>query len=54
MSDVNIGKVNDPTERTFNEVPPPQIKASSDSSFEEDIPKQYQRIVKTYFKEITK
>lgn len=54
MSDVDIGKVRDPTERTFREVPPPDIKASSDTSFEENIPKQYQRIVKTYFKEITK
>lgn len=54
MSDVDIGKVKDPQERTFREVPPPEIRATTDTSFEEDIPKQYQRIVKTYFKEITK
>ncbi|MBS3148998.1 hypothetical protein J4219_09055 [Candidatus Woesearchaeota archaeon] len=54
MSDVDIGKVRDPTARTFQEVAPPDIKASSDTSFEENIPKQYQRMVKTYFKEITK
>ncbi len=54
MSDVNIGKVKPPEERKFREVPPPEIKATTDVSFEEQIPKQYQRIVKTYFKEITK
>lgn len=53
-SDVDIGKVNDPEERNFREVPPPEIRASSDVSFEENIPKEYQRIVKTYFKEITR
>ncbi len=53
-SDVDIGNVRDPTERNFREVPPPEIKATTDVSFEEQIPKQYQRIVKNYFKEITK
>ncbi len=53
-SDVDIGKVNPPEERQFREVPPSEIKATTDVSFEEQIPKQYQRIVKTYFKEITK
>ena len=54
LSDVDIGKVHNPEERTFREVPPSEIKATTDTSFEESIPKQYQRIVKTYFKEITK
>jgi hypothetical protein len=54
LSDVDIGKVKPPEERRFREVPPPEIKATSDVSFEEEIPKEYQRIVKTYFKEITK
>jgi len=54
LSDVDIGKVNPPEERSFRDVPPPEIKATSDVSFEENIPKQYQRIVKTYFKEITR
>jgi hypothetical protein len=54
MSDVDIGRVRPPEERTFREVAPPEIKATTDVSFEEQIPKQYQRIVKTYFKEITK
>ncbi len=54
MSDVDIGTIHDPEERQFREVPPSEIRAITDTSFEEDIPKQYQRIVKTYFKEITK
>lgn len=54
MSDVDIGTVRPPEERRFREVPPPEIRATTDVSFEEDIPKQYQKIVKTYFKEITK
>jgi len=53
-SDVNIGTVHDPEDRNFREVPPSEIRAAADVSFEEDIPKQYQRIVKTYFKEITR
>lgn len=53
-SDVEIGTVNEPENRQFREVPPPEISATADASFEEQIPKQYQRIVKTYFKEITK
>lgn len=52
-TDVDIGTVNPPESRSFREVPPPQIRATSDQSYEENIPKQYQRIVKTYFKEIT-
>ncbi len=54
LSDVDIGKVRDPEEKKFRQVAPPEIRATTDVSFEEDIPKQYQRIVKTYFKEITK
>ncbi|MBW3016030.1 hypothetical protein KY309_00285, partial [Candidatus Woesearchaeota archaeon] len=53
-SDVEIGTVKDVEQREFREVPPPEIRAIADVSFEEEIPKQYQRIVKTYFKEITK
>lgn len=53
-SDVEIGSVKDVEEKKFREVPPPDIKAMADVSFDEEIPKQYQRIVKTYFKEITK
>lgn len=54
LSDVDVGKVRPPEDKTFQEVAPPQIRAQADQSYEEDIPKQYQRIVKTYFKEITR
>ena len=54
MSDVNIGKIKPVEDERFQEVAPREIKATSDVSFEEQIPKQYQRIVKTYFKEITR
>jgi len=54
MSDVVIGSIRPVEDRSFREVPPPEIKADSDSSYEEDIPKEYQKIVKTYFREITK
>lgn len=53
-SDVDIGKVNDPTNRRFREVPASEIRAASQGAYEEDIPKEYQKIVKTYFSEITK
>lgn len=53
-SDVEIGTVRELEDRQFREVAPPEIRAIADVSFEEEIPKQYQRIVKTYFKEITK
>ncbi|PIN74438.1 hypothetical protein COV18_07340 [Candidatus Woesearchaeota archaeon CG10_big_fil_rev_8_21_14_0_10_37_12] len=54
-SDVVIGQVNDPRTISFDKsVPPLEIKASSDASYEEDIPKEYQKIVKNYFREITK
>lgn len=54
MSDVDIGKVNAPEDLSFREVPPTEIRGSSDSSYEEEIPKEYQRMVKKYFKEITR
>jgi hypothetical protein len=53
LSDVDIGKVNDPVQREFKEVPPSVIEATTDASFEESIPKNYQRMVKTYFRQIS-
>ncbi len=52
-SDIDIGMIKPPDEKKFREVAPPQIKATSDQSYEDNIPKEYQKIVKTYFKEIT-
>jgi len=55
LDKVNIGKVLPPQPKEFaNNVAPPEIKASTDTSFEEQIPAQYQRMVKTYFTSITK
>lgn len=55
MSDVDISQIKDPIRGdSFGEVYPTDIEASTDASYEESIPKQYQRIVKTYFKEIAK
>jgi hypothetical protein len=53
-SDSQIGTFKDVESRTFREVPPREIRASTDASFEDSIPKQYQKIVKTYFRQITK
>jgi hypothetical protein len=54
LSDVDISKVNDPVSSdNFNAVMPFDIGASTDASYDDSIPKQYQRIVKTYFKEIS-
>lgn len=52
-SDAQIGTIKDPTQRSTRSVPPREIKASGSGSFEDQIPRQYQRIVKTYFREIT-
>jgi len=52
-SDAQIGTIKDPEERNFRSVPPREISASGAGSFEDQIPRQYQRIVKTYFREIT-
>lgn len=55
LSDVDISQINDPRNtNNFDEVMPIEISAMTDASYEESIPKQYQRIVKTYFKEISK
>ena len=54
MSEVEVGSVRDVQDRTFKEKAPEEIVASTDASYQEDIPREYQRVVKTYFKEITK
>ena len=53
MSDVDISKVREPEERKFRSSVPVEISAQTDSSFEDSIPKDYQKIVKNYFKDIT-
>ena len=55
MSDVDISKISDPDRnKDFRSVPPADIGATTDASYEESIPKQYQRIIKRYFNEISK
>lgn len=54
LSDVDISKIEDPRERTFRSSVPKEISAQTDASFEDSIPKDYQKIVKNYFKDITK
>lgn len=54
LSDVDISKIEDPRERTFRSSVPREISAQTDASFEDSIPKDYQKIVKNYFRDITK
>lgn len=54
LSDADISQINDPESRAFNSNVPREIAATTDASFEEGIPKGYQKIVKSYFREITK
>lgn len=54
MSDIDIGRTKPPESQEFTSTLPKEIKASTDVSFQESIPKGYQRIVKSYFREISK
>ncbi len=54
LSDIDIGKTKPPESREFTSSLPEEIKATTDVSFQESIPKGYQRIVKSYFREIAK
>lgn len=54
MSDVDITKQGQKRQQDFRDVPPKEISATTEKSYGETIPKGYQKIVKSYFKEITK
>jgi len=54
LSDADISKTKEPEHRKFRSTVPTEIAASTDASYEESIPKGYQKIVKSYFREITK
>jgi hypothetical protein len=54
LSDIDIGKTKPPESKEFTSTMPKEISASTDVSFQESIPKGYQRIVKSYFSEISK
>ncbi len=54
MNDIDISRVSDPKKRYFDEiVPPTEIEANTDASYEEAIAGKYRRIVKTYFNGIS-
>lgn len=54
LSDIDITKQKDRKPQEFQEVPPQEIGAKTDKAYGESIPKGYQKIVKSYFKEISK
>ncbi len=54
MSDIDITKQKDRKPQEFQEVAPKEISATTDKAYGESIPKGYQKIVKSYFKEISK
>lgn len=55
MSEINIDDVQDIPEKGFEPSPfPEDIRASSDASFDEKIPKENKEIVKRYFSKIAK
>jgi len=54
LSDIDISQIKDPEHREFKSNVPTEIAGSTDASFEESIPKGYQKIVKSYFRQIVK
>ena len=54
QSEVDISKIKDPEDKAFKSTKAKDIGGSQDSSYQESIPKNYQKIVQNYFKEITK
>jgi len=54
LSDLNVNKVKPPEEQKFREGLPREIVASPEASYEENIPKEHQQIVKNYFSQIVK
>ncbi len=55
MSDVHISEILDPQDQFFDEVMgATEIEATTDASFGESYSKEYQRIVRYYFSEISK
>ena len=55
QNDLDLSKVKDPEKKEFkSEFAPKEIKAEADVSYEENIPKNYHKIVKTYFTGIAK
>mgnify|MGYP001573512604 FL=1 len=55
QSDLDISRVKDPEKHDFqSNYAPREIKASVDASLQEDLPKNYYKVVKNYFSQISK
>jgi hypothetical protein len=55
QSDVDISKIEETEPKQFSASgPPADIGATTDATYEENIPKNYRRIVKNYFSQISK
>ncbi|MBI4918661.1 hypothetical protein HY837_01935 [archaeon] len=55
QTEIDINKIKDPEENTFeSNYKPKEIKATSDVSYQENIPEDYHLIVKDYFNRISK
>lgn len=53
MLELRVGEVKDPEDRDFDEVFPGDVYLEQSRTFEENIPKEQQEIVKEYFKRIS-
>ncbi len=52
--DIDISQVKNPSQRSFSRELPSNIRAKAGGNYRDEIPKQYQRIVKNYFRGITR
>lgn len=52
MSEININDINDVEKKEFRQGEIPEIVATTDTSFDEDIPREHREIVKRYFLQI--
>lgn len=51
-SDIDISRIGDPKSQQFSQNTPEEIYASTDASYEENIPKNYRKIVRNYFSKV--
>lgn len=54
LSDIDVSKIKPPEQQHFQENVPREILAVPEASYEENIPKEHQEIVKNYFSQIVK
>ena len=54
LSEIDINDIRDVEDKEFRSGEIPEIKATTDSSFDDDIPKEHRDIVKRYFMKITR